>query len=132
MFEFDEIENKERDILSGNIIGAAIEVHKLLGPGLLELVYETCLVYELNLRNLKVERQVQVPVYYKDVTLDCGYRLDLVVEKQIIIELKSVQSLVAVHEAQLLSYLKLSNYKKGLLINFNVKRLKEGIRRMVI
>ena len=117
--------------LTGQIIGAAIEVHCALGPGLLESVYETCLMYELQLRGFKVEKQQPLPVFYKDVMLDCGYRLDLVVEDQVIVEVKSVNNIAPIHEAQLLSYLRLSDYKIGLLINFNTKMLKEGIRRMM-
>src|SRR3990167_4318205 len=117
-------------VLTGKIIGAAIEVHRALGPGLLESAYEACLIYELRLRRLKVESQKPLPVFYKDVMLDCGYRLDLVVDDQVVVEIKSVSAVVAVHEAQLLSYLKLGEYRVGLLINFNVKTLKDGIRRM--
>ncbi len=124
--------NGRADPLTGNIIGAAIEVHRFLGPGLLESAYEICLIYELRLRQLKVENQKPLPVFYKDVMLDCGYRLDLVVENQVIVEIKSVSSVAAIYEAQLLSYLKLSECKRGLLINFNVKILKDGIRRMKI
>ena len=116
--------------LTGNIIGAAIEVHRALGPGLLESAYEACLIYELHLRQLKIERQKPLPIFYKDVMLDCGYRLDIVVENQVIIEIKSVSSIVPIHEAQLLSYLKMSDYKTGLLINFNVKMLKDGLHRL--
>ena len=121
---------EDSDPLTGNIIGAAIEVHRHLGPGLLESAYQTCLLYELRLRRLKVESQKPLPVFYKDVMLDCGYRLDLVVENQVVVEIKSVSAVVGVHEAQLLSYLKLGEYRVGLLINFNVKTLKDGIRRM--
>lgn len=123
-------EKEEANSFTGKIIGAAIEIHRVLGPGLLESAYETCLLYELRLRKLKVEPQKPMPVFYKDVMLDCGYRVDLVVENQVIVEIKSVNSLAPIHEAQLLSYLKLSDCKIGLLINFNVKMLKEGIRRM--
>lgn len=126
------VESKENDILTREIIGAAIEVHKRLGPGLLESVYTTCLAYELRLRKLKVEHEKSLSIFYKDVILDCGYRLDLVVEDQVILEIKSVHAIAPIHEAQLLSYLKMSDYQKGLLINFNVKLLKEGIRRMKI
>ena len=121
---------EDADPLTGNIIGAAIEVHRSLGPGLLESAYQTCLLYELRLRRLKVESQKPLPVFYKDVMLDCGYRLDLVVENQVVVEIKSVNVVVGMHEAQLLSYLKLGEYRAGLLINFNVKTLKDGIRRM--
>ena len=123
---------EETNALTGKIIGAAIEVHRILGSGLLESAYEACLIYELRLRRLKVESQKPLPVFYKDVMLDCGYRLDLVVDDQVIVEIKSVVSLAAIHEAQLLSYLKLSDCKIGLLINFNMKILKEGIRRFRI
>lgn len=118
--------------LTSQIIGAAIEVHRALGPGLLEFAYETCLSYELQLRQLKVERQKALPIIYKHILLDCGYRLDLVVEDQVIIELKSISQIATIHEAQLLSYLKLSNYKLGLLMNFNVSIMKDGVRRMRI
>ena len=116
--------------LTGIIIGAAIDIHRALGPGLLESAYEACLIYELRLKKLKVESQKSIPLFYKDVILDCGYRADLVVEDQIIIEIKSISNLTSIHEAQLLSYLKLSGCRIGLLINFNVKYLKEGIRRL--
>ena len=135
MFTTTEItENTERDLdlLTHNIIGAAIEVHKGLGPGLLESAYESCLSYELRLRGLNVKTQHPLPVFYKDVMLDCGYRLDLVIEDQVIVEIKSVKELAGIHEAQLLSYLGLSEFRRGLLINFNVKMLKNGIKRMII
>lgn len=127
--ESAEITENEENNLTGKIIGAAIDVHRLLGPGLLESAYEACLIYELRLRKIKVESQKALPVFYKDVMLDCGYRADLIVEDLVIVEIKSVASIISIHEAQLLSYLKLSNCKYGLLINFNVKLLKEGIRR---
>jgi len=123
-------ESRENDTLTGEIIGAAIEVHRGLGPGLLESAYVSCLAYELRLRKLKVEHEKPLPIFYKDVILDCGYRLDLVVEDQVIVEVKSVNALAPIHAAQLLSYLKMSGCHRGLLINFNVKMLKEGIRRM--
>ena len=113
------------------IIGAAICVHRELGPGLLESAYEVCLAYELTERKLKIERQKALPVVYRGVELDCGYRIDLLVEKQVVVELKAVESLEPIHDAQLLSYLKLSGCEVGLLINFNVKVLKDGIRRFV-
>mgnify|MGYP001455759661 CR=1 FL=1 len=128
----EHTEKEESGSLTGQIIGAAIEVHRALGPGLLESAYEACLIYELRLRQLKVECQKPMPVFYKDVMLDCGYRVDLIVEQQVIVEIKSVSNILAVHEAQLLSYLKLANCKLGLLLNFNVKMLKDGIRRMKI
>jgi GxxExxY protein len=120
------------DSLTGEIIGAAIEVHKHLGPGLLESAYEACLRYELSQRGLKVEHQKSLPVTYKNVQLDCGYRLDLLVNNQVIVEVKSVSELNAVHEAQMLSYLKFSGGGRGLLINFNVKLLKDGIQRIIL
>ena len=123
-------EKEENSSLTGQIIGAAIEIHRALRPGLLESAYEACLIYELRLRKLKVKPQKSMPVFYKDVMLDCGYRVDIIVEDQVILEIKSVSNLASIHEAQLLSYLKLSNCKIGLLINFNVKVLKEGIRCM--
>ena len=130
--ELTEHTEKESNGLTGKIIGAAIEIHQALGPGLLESAYETCFIYELRLRKLKVENQKSMPVFYKDVMLDCGYRADLVVEDQVIVEIKSVAGIAPIHEAQLLSYLKLSDCKFGLLINFNVQLLKEGIRRFRI
>ncbi|MDQ7066140.1 MAG: GxxExxY protein [candidate division KSB1 bacterium] len=117
--------------LSNQIIGAAIEVHRHLGPGLLESAYEECLCYELSKLNIKFQRQIPLPVKYKTVQLDCGYRLDLLVEKLVIVESKSVQEIDPIHEAQLLTYLRIANLWLGLLINFNVKRLKDGIRRIV-
>ena len=113
------------------VIGSAIEVHRALGPGLLESAYEACLAYELGRRGLKVERQKPVPLTYGGVRLDCGYRADLVVEDRVMVELKSVDRPEPIHEAQLLSYLKISGLAVGLLINFNVKMLKAGIRRIV-
>lgn len=123
-------EKGETDPLTSTIIGAAIEVHRALGPGLLESAYEACLIHELCLRRLKVEHQKPLPIFYKDVVLDCGYRLDLVVENTVIVEVKSMNCIIPIHEAQLLSYLKMSDYDVGLLINFNVRMLKEGLRRM--
>jgi GxxExxY protein len=113
------------------IIGAAIAVHKELGPGLLESAYEACLAYELAQRGLKVELQKPLPVAYHQIRLDCGYRIDMLVEDKVIIELKAVEKLEPIHEAQLLSYLKLSGCSVGLLINFNVRVLKHGIKRLV-
>ncbi len=117
--------------LSNRIIGAAIEVHKTLGPGLLESIYEECLAQELSLRGLSFERQKPLIVTYKGKTLDCGYRLDIVVEKQIIIELKSCENIEPIHKAQLLTYLKLSDLRLGLLLNFNVPMMRDGIVRIV-
>jgi len=117
--------------LSSKIIGAAIEVHKTLGPGLLESAYEECLSHELGLRRLSLERQKQLAITYKGQELDCGYRLDLVVEKAIILELKSCEKIEEIHKAQLLTYLKLSGLKLGLLLNFNVPVMRDGIVRIV-
>lgn len=117
--------------LSNFIIGLAIEVHKSLGPGLLESAYEECLYYELLTHKLYVEKQKPMPLIYKDIFLDCGYRTDLIIENKIIIEVKACESLLPIHGSQLLTYLKLSNLKLGLLINFNVKLLKEGIKRVI-
>ena len=119
------------NILSKKIIGAAIEVHKQLGPGLLESVYEECLAFELERSGVKYERQKKVPVHYKDVSLDCGFRLDLLVEDLVIVELKTVEKIQPIHEAQLLTYLKLTGCRLGLLMNFYVLQLKDGIRRVV-
>jgi len=113
------------------IIGAAMEVHKLLGPGLLESAYEECLAREMVLRALSFERQKPVPVVYKDVKLECGYRLDFLVERQVVVELKAIESIAPIHEAVILTYLKLSGMRFALLINFNVAVLKDGIRRYV-
>ena len=118
--------------LSYNIIGAAIEVHRVLGPGLLESAYEECLCHELDLRGLAYERQKPLPVVYKDVRLDAGYRIDILVENRVVLELKAVETLLPIHEAQLLTYLKLGGWQVGLLINFNVAVLKDGIRRRVL
>ena len=120
------------DDCTGEIISAAIAVHRELGPGLLESTYEACLFYELEQRGLKVEKQRELPVRYRGVHLDCGYRIDLLVEDSVIVELKSVDNLLPIHEAQLLSYLKLSGIKVGLLINFNVEILKNGVKRRVL
>ena len=122
---------EEANRLSNAIIGAAIDVHRELGPGLLESAYEACLKYELAQKGLHVENQVPQPVIYKGIHLDCGYRLDLFVENLVIIELKTVESLQPIHTAQLLTYLKLKRRWLGLLINFNVPILKQGIKRLV-
>ena len=114
------------------IIGSAIEVHKSLGPGLLESVYEECLFYELSLRKLNVDRQIELSVNYKEVKLDIGYRLDFLVEGKVVVELKAVDKLISIHDAQLLTYMKLVNCSVGLLINFNVPVLKQGLRRKVL
>lgn len=123
---------RENDLLTEKIIGFAIEVHRHLGPGLLESAYEECLSYELVQGGLHVRRQVPLPVVYKSVQLDCGYRLDILVEDQVIIELKTVERLMPIHEAQMLTYLKLSGLGTGLLLNFNSAVLKDGMRRMML
>ena len=120
----------ENDI-SKKIIGAAIDVHKQLGPGLLESTYETCLAYELKQSGLDVKQQLGLPVIYKEVRLNAGYRIDLLVENKVIIEIKSVEALADIHTAQLLTYLKLKDLKLGLLINFNSVRVIDGLRRIV-
>lgn len=118
--------------LTEQIIGAAIEVHKHFGPGLLESAYEECLCRELHLRGLKCERQRNLPLEYKGIKLDCGYRIDIVVEEKVILELKVVDAIAPIHEAQLLTYLRLSGIEIGLVINFNVPVLKDGIKRLVL
>lgn len=117
--------------LSNKIIGCAIEVHKQLGPGLLESAYQECLFYELTKMGLKVEKEKPMPIVYKEVNLDHGYRIDLLVEDKVVIELKTVEALHDVHTAQVLTYLKLGNYKLGLLLNFHVSILKSGIKRII-
>ena len=114
------------------VIGAAIEVHRALGPGLLESAYEECLCRELTLQGVSFDRQCPLPIEYKGLRLDCGYRLDLLVENEVVVEIKAVENVLPIHEAQLLTYLKLGNWKVGLLINFNVPVLKQGIKRMVL
>ena len=116
--------------LTEKVIGAAITVHKQLGPGLLESVYEECLAYELSLNNLFFQRQLAIPVSYKDVRLDCGFRIDLLVENQVVVELKAVEQLNSLHDAQVLTYLKLGKWPVGLIINFNSVLLKNGVRRL--
>lgn len=120
------------DDLSNKVIGCALKVHRELGPGLLESTYEQCLCYELSQAGINFERQKELPVRYQGVEIDCGYRIDLLIEGTLIIELKSVDKLERIHEAQLLTYMKLSNIEIGLLINFNSVLLRDGIRRMVL
>jgi GxxExxY protein len=117
--------------VSGEVVDAAIKVHSALGPGLLESAYEVCLLYELSKRGLRAQRQVELPVVYQGVRIDAGYRIDLLVEDLVIVEIKSVAEFSPLHQAQLLTYLKLSGKHVGLLINFNVVRLKDGVKRMV-
>ena len=124
----------ERERLNGiteAIIGGAIQVHRVLGPGLLESAYEACLAFELKKRGLRIEQQKPLPLVYDQVKLDCGYRIDLLVEGAVVVEVKSVDALAPIHEAQVISYLKLSGCKVGLLINFNVLQLKDGVRRFI-
>lgn len=118
--------------ITEKIIGCSIEVHKQLGPGLLESAYEECLFYELINNGLEVKKQVALPLVYKEIKLDVGYRIDLMVENKVIVEIKSVDALAEIHKAQLMTYMKLSNIKVGLLINFNVTMLKDGIVRWII
>ena len=130
MFENDP-ERERIDKLTQTIIGGAIAVHRGIGPGLLESAYEECLCFELSDAGLGFERQVQLPVSYRGVKLDCGYRMDIVVEDRVIVEVKTVERFAPVHEAQLLSYLKMSDRRVGLLLNFHVAILKNGIKRLV-
>ena len=122
--EFDELSNK--------VIGCAIEVHRNLGPGLLESTYEQCLAHELKIEGMPFKLQYPLPVEYKGINIDCGYRIDLLVANSLIVELKSVENVLPIHQAQLLTYMKLSGIKIGLLMNFNVKYMKNGIKRMVL
>ena len=130
MFDVDP-QHQKLDRLTEQIIGGAISVHRILGPGLLESAYEECLCFELSHSKLQFERQVPLPVVYKGVRLDCGYRMDLVVENSVIVEIKAVERIIPVHEAQLLSYLKLADKRVGLLINFHVPVLKSGLKRII-
>jgi len=123
---------KETDEVASRVVDAAFAVHCALGPGLLESVYEVCLVHELKKRGLKVERQVTLPVLYDNTRLDAGLRLDLVVENRLVVELKAVETLLPVHKAQVLTYLKLSGYRLGLLVNFNTALIKHGIQRIAL
>ena len=125
-------ETASRDPLTEKIIGYAIDVHRALGPGLLESAYEECLCHELKEHRVAFERQVPLPVVYKTVRLECGYRIDLVVDRTVIVEIKTVERLLPVHDAQLLTYLKLSGLRTGLLLNFNEAVLRRGIKRMVL
>ena len=122
--QFDELSNK--------VIGCALKVHKTLGPGLLESAYEQCLCYELARAEIQFEKQKELPVKYQSVNIDCGYRIDILVQGVLVLELKSVDSLQRIHEAQLITYMKLSGVSTGLLINFNTVLLRDGIRRMVL
>ncbi len=126
------MEKRKENFLTEQVIGAAIDVHKELGPGLLESAYETCLVYELGLRGIPLERQKPIGITYKGVPIDCGYRLDLLVDNSVIVELKAVERFAPVHKAQLITYLKLANCRLGLLLNFNCKLMRQGIQRVVL
>ncbi|HMU33651.1 MAG TPA: GxxExxY protein [Pyrinomonadaceae bacterium] len=129
---FEELLNPDEiDRLTETVIGAAIEVHRAIGPGLLESAYEECLAFELSLRGLRFERQKPLPVRYKGVNLDCGYKLDLLVENELILEIKAVSSLLPIHEAQVLSYLRMMDLRVGLLLNFHAAVLKNGLKRIV-
>jgi GxxExxY protein len=125
------MDKNEFDQITEKVIGAAIEVHRALGPGLLEGIYEECLCHELSLRNVSFKRQVVLPVQYKGISLDCGYRLDLLIEGKVVVEIKAIEKLLPIHKAQLLTYLKIGGWKGGLLLNFNVPLLKSGIDRIV-
>ncbi|HWD00669.1 MAG TPA: GxxExxY protein [Candidatus Sulfopaludibacter sp.] len=121
----------EENSLTEKILGAAIEVHKHLGPGLLESAYEECLCLELSRSGLRFQRQVHLPVQYKGLKLDCAYKMDVVVEESVIVEIKAVEELLPIHKAQILTYLRASGKRIGLLINFNVTKLKDGVRRVL-
>ena len=122
----------DNNLITEKIIGGAIQVHKILGPGMLESVYENCLASELKRLNLKFEKQKSIPIVYKDLKLDCGYRIDMLVEDRILLELKSIEAITNVHIAQLLTYMRFANADIGFLINFNVTKLKNGIHRFVL
>ena len=122
----------EFDELSNRVIGCAIEVHRELGPGLLESTYERCLAYELGQADIEFKIQNPMPVQYKGIRLDCGYRVDVLIQDQLILELKSVDVILGIHHAQLLTYMKLASIKTGLLINFNVTKLKDGVKRFIL
>ena len=122
----------DQDTITGKIIGCAIEVHRVLGPGLLESTYQQCLAHELRLNGIPFKLEEALPVEYKGVRLDCGYRIDVLVDDRVILELKAVEVVTGIHKAQLLTYMKLSGIKTGLLINFNVQRLVDGVERFVI
>jgi len=124
--------NKDFSRLSSRVIGSAIEVHRTLGPGLLEKIYLQCLAYELELNRIDFKMEYSLPVKYKGMLMDCGYRVDLLVEDEIIIELKAVEEILGIHEAQLLTYMKLSGIELGFLMNFNVRKLKDGLKSYVL
>ena len=122
----------EQEEITGRVIGCAIEVHRQLGPGLLESAYEKCLAFELRENGIQFQRQLPMPVEYKETRLECGYRIDFLIEEKLIVELKSAKQLIGLDEAQLLTYMKLAKVKLGLLMNFNETRLKSGIRRFIL
>jgi GxxExxY protein len=128
----EEARRLKFDELSNRVIGCALEVHRNLGPGLLESTYENCLAHEFHIGSIPFKLQYPLPVEYKGIKLDCGYRIDIMVDNRLIVEIKSVDKILPIHQAQLLTYLKLSNISIGLLMNFNVKYLKNGIKRMVL
>jgi GxxExxY protein len=123
--------SSDLNLLTEKIIGCAIEVHKAIGPGLLESAYEECLCYELSQSGLTFQRQVDLPVVYKEVKLDCGYRMDLLVENAVIVEIKAVEAIISIHEAQLLSYLRMFDKRVGLILNFHSSVMKYGVKRIV-
>lgn len=125
-------EEEKLNWITGQVVDAAMKVHSALGPGLLESAYEKCLLFELHRRGISVEAQVEQPISYEGITIDAGYRIDLLVEDRVIVEVKAVEALGKIHQAQLLSYLKLANCPVGLLINFHSEHLKDGIRRMML
>ena len=129
--EFDKID-PELEKIASQVVDAAYRVHKTLGPGLLENAYELCLVHELKKRGLKVERQVAIPLFYDDVEIPVGFRADIIVEDRIILEIKAIEELLPLHEAQIITYLKLSNKRLGLLINFNARYFKNAVKRIVV
>ncbi len=122
----------ETNRISGEVVDAAFKVHFALGPGLLESVYEVCLIHKLSKKGLKVQKQVVLPIVFEEIRLDAGFRLDLLVEDKVVVEIKAIDNILPVHEAQLLTYLKLSGHELGLLINFNVPILKKGIKRIAL
>jgi len=124
--------DEELNLLTRKIIGLSIDIHTALGPGLLESAYKACLFYKISQSGLNVEKEKPIPLFYKGVRLDCGYRVDLLVQDQLVIEVKSVETLTNLHMAQTITYLKLGNYKLGLLLNFNVVTMKEGIKRVIL
>ena len=126
------MKNFENDSFTAKIIGAAIEVHKALGPGLLESTYEKSLLHELNLRGLSVKSQVTLPIYYKDIQIKHGYKIDLIIEEKVVVEIKCVEKISNVHEAQILTYMRHAKIRRGLLINFNVYLLKDGLKRYIL